>query len=138
MTNYSEADARFDAEALGRCPITGHEMSDCSHCRTHCHQCGRHEDHGHETWCDDADIAAEMARLGFEQYHTGGGCMAYAQFRPDGSETLVTIEDDAMMPDFLADTILVGHYEADRDHSEAFADATCSLHSFLSIGRTDR
>lgn len=39
--NYTEADARFDAEQLGRCGVCGRDTSECKHCKE-CGMQGRH------------------------------------------------------------------------------------------------
>ncbi len=44
-TPYTDADARFDAEQLGRCGVCGRETSVCGHCK----ECGLKD--RHLRWC---------------------------------------------------------------------------------------
>jgi len=50
--NYTNHDARFDAEQLGRCPICGRTRYEGC---THCEVCGR-SGGKHWDWCDDDDM----------------------------------------------------------------------------------
>lgn len=45
-SSYTDEDARFDAEALGRCGACGREVSECGHCK----ECGRKGDN-HAAYC---------------------------------------------------------------------------------------
>lgn len=55
--------------------------------------------------------------FGFIEYTTGGGCMAYALFNPDGARIFVTDHDGSDFPDTLG-AALVGLYRAESSEAD--------------------
>jgi hypothetical protein len=86
---------------------------------------------------EHAQICEAMASVGFSPQHTGGGCMAYQRDVPDG-EILITISEDAMLPDHWDEAILVGRYCF--EHGEAIEEeeyeSVCAFFAAVAKGDT--
>jgi len=54
---------------------------------------------------------------GFEEYHTGGGCMALRLQQPEGRYILLTDKDGCRIPDHWEDA-LIGLYDKDGEMIE--------------------
>jgi hypothetical protein len=63
----------------------------------------------------------QMKEIGFELYHTGGGCEAWAYWNPDGTYIFVTCEDDPSVPPDEKYPVAVGYYNAEDN---CFRDET--------------
>lgn len=60
--------------------------------------------------------------LGFSEYHTGGGCMAYALFDSDRRHILVTETDGSSLPEYLGDST-IGLYDGEGDEARVYHPA---------------
>lgn len=60
----------------------------------------------------------KMMALGFQPYHTGGGCMAWLHELGGGRAVLVT-DRDSGIPEHADDPIYVGYESGDGDFVEA-------------------
>ncbi len=75
----------------------------------HCDHCGSGDGPG-ATLPEDDDAAAYFEEAGFSVTCTGGGCLAYLRVEDDGTHTLVTHDEDAVLPQRLSDPVMVGSY----------------------------
>lgn len=61
-------------------------------------------------------VRAAFAHAGFCVQNTGGGCQAYCRFDATADlMTLVTIADDASLPERFAEPVYAGRYAVDED-----------------------
>ncbi len=71
--------------------------------------------------CEIVRLSRAFARAGFECVDTGGGCRAYRRERDDGKIEVVTVWDDAALPDRFDDRVLWGLY-LPGEHGELWGD----------------
>lgn len=63
----------------------------------------------HATDADPALISA-FAAAGFQIEHTGGNCHAYVRDNGDDTVSVVTLQTDAALPDFMHEICTLGTY----------------------------
>jgi hypothetical protein len=85
-------------------------------------------------------IHAEVQRHGFEEWQTGGGCMAYRRPGPEGegSEALITDVNGAHLPATHKTPVFLGFYGPDGEILAEFENCTLATALMISDIRAAR